>query len=378
MLFKEVIGQNKIKEQLTGAVKKGRISHSQLFLGPDGWGTLALAIAFARYISCTQKGDGDSCNTCASCTKYKKLIHPDLHFVFPVNTTRTVTRDNLVSDDFIAEWREAIIKNPYLSLNQWYDIIGIENKQGFISVNESKAVLKKLNLKSFESDYKIMIIWHPEKMNAPAANKLLKIIEEPPEKTIFLAITDNTDQILPTILSRFQIVKFMKIADDDLAASIKEKFGLDDKKAKEIINLSAGDYQKAMENIDAGEEYENNLERFILLMRHCYKKNIPEILAWIEDIAGTGRERQKGFLDYSLSILRKNYLLSLNHAEKVYLTEKENEFSGNFHPFINESNAYEIAAGINKAYNDIERNAFGRLVFLDLSLKLIKLIRKQN
>jgi DNA polymerase-3 subunit delta' len=378
MLFKEVIGQNKVIGQLTDAVKKGRISHSQLFLGSDGSGTLALAIAFAQYISCTQREDGDSCNTCASCLKYRKLIHPDLHFAFPVNKTKTMEKDNPVSDDFIAAWRESVLKNPYLSLNQWYDIIGIENKQGFISVYESKAVLYKLSLKSFESDYKIMIIWHPEKMHPNAANKLLKIIEEPPDKTIFLAATDSTDQILPTVLSRFQIVKVPKINNDDLTTSIKGKFELDDKKVKEIVNLSDGNYQKAIENIDAGEEYDNNLERFILMMRHCYSRNMPEILKWIDDIAATGRERQKDFLDYSLSIIRKNFLLSLNQTEKVYLTEKESEFSGRFHPFINMANAHQIADEINKAYNDIERNAFGRIVFLDLVLKIIKLIRKQN
>ena len=377
MLFKEVIGQNKVKEQLTGAVKKGRISHSQLFLGPDGSGALALAIALAQYISCTQKADNDSCNNCASCTKYRKLIHPDLHFVFPVNTTKTVIK-HTVSDDFIAEWREAIIKNPYLSLNQWYDIIGIENKQGLISKFESEAILRKLNFKSFESDYKIMIIWHPEKMNPPAANRLLKIFEEPPEKTIFLSVSDSTDQMLPTILSRFQILRIPKIENDDLAASLKEKFRLDDKKAGEIVSLSGGNYQKALENIDAREEYDNNLERFIQLMRLCYSAKMLEILNWIEDMAGTGRERQKDFLEYSQSILRKNFLISLSQAETVYLTEKESQFSGKFHPFINEYNAYQIAGEINKAYNDIERNAFGRIVFLDLSLKLIKLIGKQN
>ena len=378
MLFKEVIGQNKVIGQLTDAVKMGRISHSQLFLGSDGSGTLALALAFAQYLSCTQREGDDSCNTCASCLKYNKLIHPDLHFVFPVNKTKTMEKDNPVSDDFIAAWRESVIKNPYLSLNQWYDIIGIENKQGFISVYESKAILYKLSLKSFESDYKIMIIWHPEKMHPSAANKLLKIIEEPPDKTIFMAATDSTDQILPTVLSRFQIVKIPKINNDDMAASIKGKFELDDKKVKEIVNLSEGNYRKAIENIDAGEEYDNNLERFILMMRHCYSSNMPEILKWVDDIAVMGRERQKDFLDYSLSIIRKNFLLSLNQTEKVYLTEKENEFSGRFHPFINMANAHQIADEINKAYNDIERNAFGRIVFLDLVLKIIKLIRKQN
>jgi DNA polymerase-3 subunit delta' len=377
MLLKDVIGQQKIKEQLIKTVKEQRISHSQLFLGPEGSGNLALAIAYAQYICCTNKEDGESCNACPSCTKYQKLIHPDLHFVFPVNTTNEIT-DKPVSDDFIGKWREIITENPYLNLNQWYDVIGIENKQGLISKPESEAILHKLNLKSFESDYKIMIIWHPEKMNAPAANSLLKMIEEPPAKTIFLLVSNSTENILPTILSRSQIVKIPKIEDIKLAAYIKKKYELPDKKIDEIINLSNGSYLKALEIINNSEEYELNLEKFIQLMRLCYGKKIPEILEWIDDIVSTGRESQKSFLIYSLAIIRKNLLLSLKQDKVAYLTEKENDFSKKFHHFINDSNASQISHEINKAYTDIERNSYGKIVFLDLSFKLIKLIRNQN
>jgi DNA polymerase-3 subunit delta' len=377
MQLKDIIGQQTIKKQLIKTVNEGRISHAQLFLGPEGSGNLALAIAYAQYICCTNKENGDSCNACPSCTKYQKLIHPDLHFVFPVNTTSTIIKDP-VSDDFIGKWRKIIIENPYLNLNQWYDVIGIENKQGIINIFESKAILSKLNFKSFESDYKIMIIWHPEKMNAPAANKVLKLIEEPPAKTIFILVSDSTDQIIPTILSRSQILKIPKIKDDELAIFIKEKFELEDKKIEEIVNLSNGNYCKALEIINNSEEYENNLEKFIQLMRLCYGNKILEILEWIDDMVRTGRERQKRFLDYSLAIIRKNLLLSLNQNEIAYLTAKENEFSKKFHLFINDSNAFQITHEINKAYSDIERNAYSKIVFLDLSFKLIKLIRNKN
>lgn len=377
MLLKDVIGQQKIKEQLIKTVKEERISHSQLFLGPEGSGNLALAIAYAQYICCTNKENGDSCNECPSCTKYVKLIHPDLHFVFPVNTTGTIIKDP-VSDDFIDKWRTSVIENPYLDLNQWYDTIGIENKQGLISIFESKAIIRKLNLKSFESDYKIMIIWHPEKMNAPAANKLLKLIEEPPAKTIFILVSDSTDQILPNVLSRSQTVKIPKIGDNELVTYIKKKHELSDKKIDEIINLSNGSYLKALEIINNSEEYEYNLEKFIQLMRLCYGKKMLEILKWIDDMVSTGRESQKSFLAYSLALIRKNLLLSLNQDEIAYLTEKESDFSKKFHDFINDTNASQIAREINKAYTDIERNAYGRIVFLDLSFKLIKLIRNQN
>ncbi len=377
MLLKDVIGQQKVKKQLIKTVKEGRMSHCQLFLGPEGSGTLALAIAYAQYICCANKDDGDSCNVCPSCTKYQKLIHPDLHFVFPVNTTQSVT-DKPVSDNFISKWRESITENPYLNLNQWYDIIGIENKQGLINKFESEEIIRKLNLKSFESDYKIMVIWHPEKFHPHAANKLLKLIEEPYEKTIFLMVSDGTDQIIPTILSRAQTVKIPKIENNEMAAFIKEKYKLEDKKIEEIITISDGNFCRALEIINNNEEYENNLEKFIEFMRLCYGKKIPAILEWINDMAGSGRERQKSFLDYSLSIIRKNLLLSLDKAEIAYLTDRESDFSGKFHMFINDSNAFQIAGEINKAYTDIERNAYSRIVFLDLSFKLIKLIRKQN
>lgn len=373
MLFKDVIGQNKIKKQLIQTVKEGRVSHAQLLTGPEGSGNLALAIAFAQYICCTDRQDGESCGVCPGCLKYQKLIHPDLHFVFPVNTVKNIEKP--VSDNFIDKWREIIPENPYINLNNWYDIIGIENKQGLISKFESEAIIRKLSMKSFESDYKIMIIWHPEKMNKPAANKLLKLIEEPPGKTLFFLVTDTTDQIIPTILSRTQIVKIPKIADEELISAIRVKSGLDEKKAWEIVKLVNGNYLEALNNIQPGDEYSDNLKRFVQFMRLCYGRSIPEINGWIEDIITLGRERQKNFLAYSLRMIRNNFLLSLKQNEIVHLTEKEDDFSQKFHRFINDSNIESISREINKAYNDIERNAYGRIVFLDLSLKLMKLIK---
>jgi DNA polymerase-3 subunit delta' len=376
MLFKDVIGQNIIKKRLIQTVKEGRVSHAQLLAGPEGSGNLALAIAFAQYICCTDRQDGESCGVCPGCNKYQKLIHPDLHFVFPVNTVKNIEKP--VSDHFIEKWREVIPENPYINLNNWYDIIGIENKQGLISKFESEAIIRKLSMKSFESDYKIMIIWHPEKMNQHASNKLLKIIEEPPDKTLFFLVTDATDQIIPTILSRAQIIKIPKIADDDLTMALKEKSGLDDKQARDIAKLVNGNYLEALNAIHPGEEYSDNLKRFIQFMRLCYSRNIQEINGWIEDIITLGRERQKNFLVYSLRMIRNNFLLSLKQNEIVHLTEKEDDFSKKFHHFINDSNIENITREINKAYNDIERNAYSRIVFLDLSLKLIKLIKGQN
>ena len=374
MFFKDVVGQNKIKNKLIQTVKEGRISHALLLAGPLGSGDLALAIAFAQYICCTDRQDAESCGVCPGCLKNQKLIHPDLHFAFPVNTTKS--NDTCpVSDHFIDKWREAISENPYLSLNKWYDIIGIENKQGLISKYESEAIIRKLSMKSFESDYKIMIIWHPEKMNKTAANKLLKLIEEPPDKTLFLLVTNAPGELIPTIISRLQIIKIPKIEDNDLKAAVKEKSGLDDRKVQEIVNLADGSYLEAMDAVLADEEYSKNLERFMQLMRLCYSKNITEINEWIEDIISLGREGQKDFLIYSLRMIRNNFLISMQQLKMVHLTEKENDFSQKFHPFINKSNIDSMALEINKAYNDIERNAYGRIVFLDLALKMMKLIK---
>ncbi len=375
MLFKDVIGQTRVKAQLIQTVKEGRISHALLLAGPQGSGNLALAIAFAQYICCTDRQEKDSCGKCPGCLKYQKLIHPDLHFAFPVNTTQSIVQ-NPVSDNFLTEWRAIILENPYINLNKWYDIIGIENKQGLINKSESEAIIRKLNLKSYEADYKIMIIWQAEKMNKQAANKLLKLIEEPPDKTLFLLVTDSPEQIIPTILSRTQIVKIPKITDDDLAAAIKEKSGLDDEKAREIMNLANGNYQEAMQALETGEEYSDNLEHFIKFMRLSYNGKMADINSWIENMVSLGRERQKSFLVYSLKMIRNNYLMNLDQKELVYLTDKEKDFSEKFHLITRDSNVNEITQEINNAYNDIERNAAGRIIFLDLSHKLKKLIKE--
>ncbi len=375
MQFKEVVGHHKIKKKLIHTIKENRISHAQLFLGSEGSGNLALAIAYAQYISCESKQENDSCGVCPSCIKFQKLIHPDLHFVYPVSTSKTVKKDP-VSDDYITLWREIIIENPYINHNKWYEIIDIENKQGIISKNESYEILKKLNLKTFESEYKIMIIWLPEKMNASAANKLLKLIEEPPAKTLFLMVSENSEQILPTILSRTQLIKIPKIDNESMRNALCDRLGLLPEKAGDIAHLANGNYFEAQNLISSTEENNDNFDQFTQFMRLSYQRKIIEIVNWVDEISRIGREKQKSFLAYSLRLIRENFMLNIKNKELVYLTNKELEFSENFSQFINQENINQIYEALNRAHSDIEMNAYNKIVFLDLALKIIKLIKK--
>ncbi len=375
MQFKEVIGHNKIKEKLIHTIKGNRVSHAQLFLGSEGSGNLALAIAYAQYVSCENKQENDSCGVCPSCTKFQKLVHPDLHFVYPVSTSKTVKKDP-VSDDYIAQWRETIIENPYINHNKWYEIIDVENKQGIISKNESYEIIKKLNLKTFESEYKIMIIWLPEKVNASAASKLLKLIEEPPSKTLFLMVSENSEQILPTILSRTQLIKIPKIDSESIRNALCDRFGLSPEKANDIAHLANGNYFDAQNLIGSTEEDNDNFDQFAQFMRLSYQRKVIEIINWVDEISRIGREKQKSFLAYSLRLVRENFMLNINNKELVYLTKKELEFSEKFSQFINQENVYQIYEELNKAHSDIEMNAYNKIVFLDLALKIIKLIKK--
>lgn len=375
MLFKEIVGQKSVKEKLIQSVKDNRISHAQLLLGPEGSGKLALAIAYAQYICCNNKLEDESCGVCPSCLKFKKLVHPDLHFVYPVATSKTIKKDP-VSDDYISLWREAIVENPYMSQTRWYEIIDVENKQGLISKYESYEILRKLNLKTFEADYKILIMWLPEKMNAPAANKLLKLIEEPPSKTLFLLVSENSEQIIPTILSRLQLIKIPKIDQKSMHIAICDRFGLAPDKATDIVHLANGSYLNAINLLNTTDENNEYFEHFVELMRYCYQNKVIEIIEWVDKIATIGREKQKSFLEYAIRMIRENFILNLNQKEIVYLTKQESEFSEKFSPFINKTNVFSIYENLNKAHADIEMNAYNKIVFLDLGLKLVKLINK--
>lgn len=375
MNFSQIPGQKETIDRLIRSVKEQRVSHAQLLSGPEGCGSLALALAYARYVSCENRSETDSCGICKSCVKYEKMIHPDLHFVFPVIKNKKETEP--VSDSYIEEWREFVKRSPYFTLNNWLDSIEVGNAQGLIFASEAGEIIKKLNLKSFESDFKIMIIWLPEKMHLSTANKLLKMIEEPPEKTLFLLVSEEPDKVIPTIISRCQLIKIPGFSIRDIRHYLIRKYNCSEEKAQEIARVANGSIIRAAELFENEDSSLQNLEKFKKLMRFAWKRDIISVISWSEEIAGTGREAQKNFISYTLRILRENLMLSLGQLKNdlVFLAGEEAAFSKNFHPFINQENIYQLADEFNIAYSHVEANGNAKIIFLDLALKVTKLIR---
>lgn len=373
MKFEQILGQKEIKERLIQSFVNNRLSHAYLFFGIAGSGKLGLAIAFAQYLSCTDKQEKDSCGQCLSCKKYEKLIHPDLHFVFPVITESGKKK---ISDAFISEWRELIQNDVYISYNEWMQHLGSQNKQGIISVDESAEIIRKLSLKSYESEYKIMIIWLPEKMNNSCANKLLKILEEPPHNTVFILVSDERESVLPTILSRTQAVKILGIDDDIMQEYIIKNFNLNTQEAADIVKISNGSYVEAKKQILASEENKFNLQQFIRFMRFTYSRNIAEALQWADEMAKIGREAQKNFLKYSSILIRENFVYNFKNNNIYYLTKEEEEFASKFAKFLNNNNVNEIVKVLDEAYFHIERNGMARIIFTDIAFLVMRVIKK--
>lgn len=373
MQFKDVLGHSELKRRLIQSVEEGRISHAQLFLGASGYGSLPLALAYAQYICCQNRQADDSCGTCPSCHKFGKLIHPDLHFAFPVNTSQKVSKDP-VSDSYISQWREQVTTNPYFSEQDWYETIGIENKQGNISKAEAELILQKMNFKPYESDYKIMFIWLPERMNATAANKLLKLVEEPPKNTIFLMVSNNADLIIKTILSRTQLIKIPPIEERILMGKLANEFELSENESKVLTRLSAGNYLEASRIVKQQDEENDYLDSFSTLMRKAYANDILGLFLWVDDTAKFGREQQKSFIVYCQKMIRENFMLNLK-VDAVYITGAEKEFSQKFSQFIHKDNVFDIYTELNLAIAHIGQNGNAKIIFTDLALKISKLLK---
>ena len=380
MYFKEVLGQEKLKKLLMQSIREGAVPHAQLFLGPKGSANLALALAFAQYVACANKQQDDACGTCPSCLKHLKFVHPDLHFVFPVATTSNV-KTKPVSMSFLSEWRSLLNENPYFSLFNWLKHIGVENKQGLISVEESTNVLKDLSLKPYESETRIMLIWMPEKMNIQAANKLLKIIEEPPQKTLFLLVAESTENMLATVLSRTQLLKVPRHSDEEVLNYLTNR-GVEQGKAKMISNLVDGNINEAIQLAEHVEDSEQNALSFVQWMRLCFSalqvKDIDKLVQWSEMMAKAGRENQKSFLLFASNVMRdallKNYgvekMMKMNVSGQNFTMEK-------FAPFIHAENCMEIISELNMAQLHVERNANPKILFLDTSFKIARLLHKK-
>ena len=373
MLFKEIPGNKIVKKELINSVTKNRIAHAQLFLGKSGNAKLALAIAFAQFLNCEERGETDSCNSCYSCLMYNSLSHPDLHLVFPVLKINKIKHP--VSDNFISQWREIVSDNPYLSLTDWYKYFDAENKQGAIYKHEAQQLQKKVALKNYESAYRVILIWMPEKMNLTCANKLLKLIEEPPKGTFFLMASEDFEKLLPTITSRMQIVKTKPFSTEEIISFLETQKGIIKEKALTIAAIANGNINKAI-NLSQNEIKENGLLKdFQKWMQICYKVNLLELVSWTENIAKKGREHQKEFLQYALKIIRACLILNINNQSILKLQKEEENFVSNFASFIHGKNSISIFERLEKSVYGIERNANPKILFYELSLQMMRLLK---
>ena len=376
MHWDEVIGQEEVKTRLKQMVGEGRLPHALLFCGPAGSGKMALALAFASYLLTeTTSNEMARHNAEAMLAKWQ---HPDLHFTFPViRPTGTSSDHKMVSDDFSKEWHEMLAQGPYFSMDQWLDQMHAANQQAIIYASESDDIIRKLSLKSSQGGYKVCIIWLPERMNGECANKLLKIIEEPPLQTVFLLVCEEPEKLLETILSRTQRLDIKKIETAAVERALVERRALDDAVAHRIARVANGNWLKAMEELDASNENRLFLDMFIMLMRLAYQRNVKELKRWSETMAGYGREKQKRMMVYFLRLVRENFMYNFQNPELVYMTQEEENFAKNFARFINEANVMEISELFTRIIRDIGQNANPKIVFFDMALKVIVLLIKK-
>ena len=373
MLFAEIPGNTAIKQNLIKVVANNRVAHAQLFLGNSGSAKLALALAFAQYLNCEKRKETDSCNICHSCLMYNSLSHPDLHIIFPVLKINNIK--NPLSDNFISQWREIVLENPYLSLTQWYQHLGAENKQGVIYKYEAEQLQKKVTLKNYESAFRVILIWMPEKMNHVTANKLLKLIEEPPKGTFFFMVTEDFEKLLPTITSRMQMVKTKSFKTENITNYLEQKKGILAEKSLQIARLANGNLNTALQLSQTEIKEETHLKEFQSWMQICYKANLKELAKWTDEIAKNGRENQKEFLQYSLKLIRDCLLVNTLNESLLKTDKEETIFVRNFAPFIHGENSVSIFEKIEKAIKNIERNANPKILFYELSLQMMRLLK---
>jgi len=381
MLFREIVGQEHIKNHLTTSASNGRIPHAQLFVGAEGTGVLLTAIAYAQYILCNNagsenQGGNDSCNL-----KFVNFSHPDLHFIYPTVTTEEV-KSKPKSLDFLTIWREFLQQNPYGSLFDWYEKLGVGNKQGEIRVEDASEILKSLSLKSYEGGYKIMIIWMADKMNIAASNKLLKLLEEPTDKTVFILITENEEDLIQTIRSRCQVIHFAGLSEGAIASHLMEYGNIEDKKAHKIAHKAQGNYNKALQFCNEINEDAPFEEWFVTWVRAAFRAKgnaaaIQDLIGWSEQIASLGRETQKKFLHFCIEMFRQALLQNYQAEKMVYFESAVPGFTfEKFAPFITGNNITEIYKELSDAIYHIERNGNAKIILTDLSIKLTRLIHK--
>ncbi|UKT63416.1 ATP-binding protein [Pedobacter mucosus] len=369
MQFKEIIGQEKIKQQLMQTVKENRISHAQLFLSPLGSGALPLSIAYAQYINCLDKGENDSCGVCSSCRKYEKYIHPDLHFSYPFFSSGKED----VAQNYIEEWRSLLLHDFYFDIDIWRSKLDAANKQANINIAECHDIIKKLSYKAFEADTKVLIMWLPEYLDKQG-NALLKLIEEPPANTLFIFIAQSQDQILSTILSRTQIIKIPKLSGEEISNYLLQKAGLSEHQAIDYSFLADGNLIEA--KALASDKQTDSSGKFTEWLRNGFSNKVPALIDFTDEAAKWGRENQKNFLKYGVNYLRECCLIISGAEELVKLPPLTLETAKNLsHKVLTLPMAEAIIAQLEKAHYHIERNANPKILFLDVSLQLVKIIR---
>lgn len=374
MLFADIIGNESIKKALLYEANEGRVSHAQLFFGAEGSAKLPLAIAFANYLLCENPSKSDACGQCESCQKVSSLVHPDLHFIFPIVLDAKAKIAS--SDDRMREWISFVQKNKYFDLSTWQEYLEELGKNAVIGVEESRHILQKLALKSYSGKYKIMILWLPEKMNPSAANKLLKMLEEPPEQTLFFLVSDNTETILPTIMSRTQSLRVAPFTVDEVATHLEKKHAIDKKVAKSIANLSQGNMVEAIQMAQGDVNQHIYFDLFVKMMRTAYAANAFDLMTVADELAALEKEQQKSFIKYGLHLFRESIILNYMKGELTNLKNEEQEFLAKFAKFINNHNISELQDDFNDAFYHLERNANPKILFTDVVIRLTKLIKK--
>lgn len=374
MYFKDIIGQEDIKQRLIQSAQTDRVPHARLFTEQGGAGAFPLALAYARYLNCTGRTETDACGHCPSCRKYDALAHPDLHFVFPIVAKKEKKKE--VCDDYLTEWRDFLNGRPYFNLDQWLDYIEAGNSQALIYSKESDEIIHKLSLKIYEADYRILLVWLPEKLHPTCANKLLKIIEEPPLNTVILMVSELPDLILGTIQSRAQRMPIRPIRPEAIQEAMMAHYGLSGEDAHHVAHLANGSYLQAMEAISLGEENKFFLEQFKSMMRNSWARNVKGMKAMADTMAGLGRERQKNFLAYCQHLIRENFVYRFQAPELNYMNLDEASFAVKFAPFVNERNVMDLMDELAKAERHISQNVNAKMVFFDLSLRITVFIKR--
>jgi DNA polymerase-3 subunit delta' len=369
--FEQVIGQQEAQARLLQMEEEQRLPHALMLCGPMGAGKMALAMGFARHLLIASNQQS-SASAEAMLAKWE---HPDLHFTYPTIKLPSMSADHKpVSDDFAKEWHELIMAGPYFTMNEWLEQMGGENQQAIITAGESDALIRKLSLKSSQGGYKVSLIWLPERMNIECANKILKLLEEPPQQTIFLLVCEEPEKLLETIRSRVQRVDIKRLTEEDIQEGLTSKRGLTEENARRVARMANGSWLKALELLSVDSENEFFLDMFQTLMRLAYQRKVKDLKTWSERMAGMGREKQKRFLEYFLRLVRENFVYNFQTPELCYMSQREEDFAKNFARFINEANIIPISDLANLAIRDIGQNANGKIVFFDFALQMIVLL----